>query len=278
MPFFDPVESGFYASCLENLLADTRLGPVLADGVVELGAGTGIPMIEALRRQESAVPVRGFELDERSSRVAARIVEKSGLANYRIVHGDFFAGAREGLERCAVGNPPYLPARGHSPELWGGDTGAEISRRVLSAGFETVLLLVSSISDPVGLLDHAQAAGYRVADWMARPIVFGAYTRDRQVSGRVGELARRGHAFFTHDRYVIAGVTWVADPAVPDGSEALLRVLTAGRAMAIGGPGPDEDELGSPATGHAARTTREVVGVGSARPGGALPAAAPLVR
>ncbi|MBL7494228.1 methyltransferase [Frankia sp. AgB1.9] len=234
MPFFDPIESGFYGSCLENLLADTRLGPVLTDGLVELGAGTGIPMVEALRRQESTVAVRGFELDECSQRVAAGVVEKSGLANYQVVHGDFFDGAHAGRERCAVANPPYLPAAGDAPELWGGVTGAEISRRVLSEGFEIVLLLVSSISDPVGLLAHARAAGYRVSDWMARPIVFGAYTRDSRVSHRVGELARAGHAFFTPETYVIAGVTWVADPAGPDDIEALTQVLTAGHAASIG--------------------------------------------
>ncbi|WP_007515497.1 MULTISPECIES: hypothetical protein [Pseudofrankia] len=252
MPFFDPIESGFYASCLENLLADTRLGPILADGLVELGAGTGIPMVEALRRQESTVPVRGFEQDVRSSRVAARIVEKAGLANYQIIQGDFFAGAREGNERCAVGNPPYLPAPGDAPELWGGDTGAEISRRVLSEGFETVLLLISSISDPVGLLDHARAAGYRVSDWMARPIAFGAYTHDKRVSRRVGELARGGHAFFTPDTYVIAGVTWVASRSGPDDVEALTRVLTAGRAAAIGEPAGDDGEPDRPRPGYAA--------------------------
>jgi hypothetical protein len=234
MPFFDPIESGFYASCLQNLLTDKRLGPVLTDGLVELGAGTGIPMIEALRRQESTVPVRGFELDERSSQIAARIVEKAGLANYQIVHGDFFDGAHDGRERCAVGNPPYLPAPGHAPELWGGDTGAEISRRVLSEGFDTVLLLTSSLSDPVGLLDHAQTAGYRVMDWMARPVTFGAYTRDRRVSRRLSELASDGHAHFTPKTYVIAGVTWTVDPTSPDDREALTQVLTAGNARAIG--------------------------------------------
>lgn len=233
MPFFDPIESGFYASCLENLLADTELGDVLTDGVVELGAGTGIPMVEALRRQEPTVRVRGFELDDRSSEVAKRTVEKSGLANYQIVHGDFFDGAHAEGERCAVGNPPYLPAPGDAPELWGGDTGAEISRRVLSEGFETVLLLMSSISDPVGLLQHARAAGYRVSDWMARPIVFGAYTHDRRVSGRVGELARGGLAYFSPDSYVIAGVTWVTDLGGPDDIDALTRILTTGRAEAI---------------------------------------------
>lgn len=234
MPFFDPVESGFYAACLENLLADTRLRPTLADGIVELGPGTGIPMVEALRRRESIVSVRGFERDERSSGIAARVVEKAGLANYRIIHDDFFEGARHGPERCAVGNPPYLPAAGHAPELWGGNTGADISRRVLSAGFDTVLLLVSSISDPVGLLDHARTAGYRVVDWMARPITFGSYTRDNRVSHRISELARHGHAFFTPKSYVIAGVTWVAEPTATDDVEALTQVLTTGRATAIG--------------------------------------------
>jgi len=235
MPFFDPIESGFYASCLSNLLADRRRGPVLADGLVELGAGTGIPMVEALRRQESTVPVRGFEQDGRSCQIAARVVEKSGLTNYEIVHGDFFDGARAGHERCAVGNPPYLPAPGDTPQLWGGDTGSEVSRRVLSAGFETVLLLMSSISDPVGLLRHARAAGYRVSDWMARPIAFGAYTRDRRVSRRLGELARGGHAYFTPRTYVITGVTWTDDPTGLDDTDALTQVLTAGHADTIDG-------------------------------------------
>lgn len=236
MTFFDPIESGFYASCLSNLLADQRLDPVLADGLVELGAGTGIPMVAALRREESTVPVRGFEQDEPSSQLATRIVEKSGLANYTIVHGDFFDGAHTGHERCAVGNPPYLPAAGNAPELWGGDTGSEVSRRVLSEGFETVLLLISSISDPVGLLRHARAAGYRVSDWMARPITFGTYTRDSRVSRRLAALARSGHAYFTPETYVIAGVTWTTDPTGPDDIEALTRVLTTGHATAIGTP------------------------------------------
>jgi hypothetical protein len=234
LPFFDPVESGFYAACLENLLRNDRLRSTLADGVVELGAGTGIPMVEALRRQQSPIPVRGFERDERSVGVAARVVAEARLANYRILHGDFFDGVRGGPERCAVANPPYLPAPGHAPELWGGTSGADISRRMLSAGFEVVLLLVSSISDPVGLLEHARTAGYRVVDWMARPIVFGAYTRDTHVSRRIGELARQGQAFFTPDTYVIAGVTWVADPTAPEQDEALTQVLMSGRATAIG--------------------------------------------
>ncbi|WP_076821358.1 methyltransferase [Pseudofrankia asymbiotica] len=233
MPFFDPVESGFYAACLENLLGNTRLRPTLANGVVELGAGTGIPMVEALRHQESAIPVRGFERDGPSSGVAARVVEKAGLTNYQIVHGDFFDGVRDGPERCAVANPPYLPAPGHAPELWGGDSGADVSRRILSAGFDAVLLLVSSISDPIGLLEHARKTGYRVVDWMARPITFGAYTRDSRVSHRIRELARHGHAFFTPDTYTIAGVTWITDPTATDDTEALTTVLTAGQAIGI---------------------------------------------
>ncbi|MBX6390851.1 MAG: methyltransferase [Frankia sp.] len=244
MPFFDPVESGFYTSCLENLLARRDLRPVLADGLVELGAGTGIPMIEALRRRESTVPVRGFELDATSSQVAARLVDKVGLPNYRIIHGDFFAGVRGGRERCAAANPPYLPARGHAPELWGGETGAEVSLRVLSAHFDVVLLLVSSISDPVGVLQHAAANGYRIVDWMARPIRFGPFSRDPLVSGRISELAAAGLAFFTPDSYTLAGVTWQrptaglpAPAALPAGSDAqaLTHVLTAGDARAIRG-------------------------------------------
>lgn len=231
MSFFDPVESGFYASCLENLIQSPSLRPILADGLVEIGAGTAVPVIEALRRCESTVPVRGFELDEQSYRVARRMVEKAGLPNYTVVAGDFFAHTDQAVERCAVGNPPYLPALSSAmgaSELWGGDDGAEVSRRVLSSGFDLVMLMVSSISDPEGLLDHAHQAGYSVLDWTARPITFGRYSRHEAVRSRIDDLGRRGKAFFTDDAYVLAGVTWIRRPAV-DQSSVLRRVLTTER-------------------------------------------------
>jgi hypothetical protein len=234
MSFFDPVESGFYGSCLEGLLTSPRLVPLLSDGLVEIGAGTAVPVIEALRRSESTASVRGFELDEPSFRIASRMIEKAGLPNYTVACGDFFASVDQLPERCAVGNPPYLPAPNQAmgaPELWGGDDGAAVSRRVLSSGFDVVMLMVASISDPRGLLEHARRAGYSVFDWSARPISFGRYSWDAAVRGTIDALGRGGKASFTATSYVLAGVTWVRrdsalGAAAPDQSAVLARVLT----------------------------------------------------
>nr|MDT0666612.1 hypothetical protein [Micromonospora sp. DSM 115978] len=143
-------------------------------------------------------------------------------------------------ERCAVGNPPYLPASSASmgaPELWGGDDGANVSRRVLSSGFDVVMLMVSSISDPKGLLAHARLAGYSVLDWTARPITFGEYSANPAVRSRIDALGEADRAFFTASSYVLAGVTWVRDgavssfgrsPSAPDDHARVLeRVLTS---------------------------------------------------
>jgi hypothetical protein len=227
MSFYDPVESSFYASCLVDLLQSDPLRSTVSGGLVEIGAGTAIPVIEALRRCESTTPVRGFELDEQSFRIARRMVDKAGLPNYTVVEGDFFVHTDGAPERVAVGNPPYLPAPSAAmgaPELWGGDDGSDVSRRVLSGSFDVVMLMVSSISDPSGLLRHARSAGYSVLDWTARPIVFGEYSRNRAVRSRIDALGRAGKGFFSATSYVLAGVTWVRD-----GSAAAAALGPAGR-------------------------------------------------
>ena len=127
-----------------------------------------------------------------------------------------------------------------APELWGGDDGANVSRRVLSSGFDVVMLMVSSISDPRGLLGHARLAGYSVLDWTARPIAFGEYSRNDAVRSRIDALGEAGKAFFTASSYLLAGVTWVRDGSVPaspgsgfdrsltlDHSPVLEQVLTS---------------------------------------------------
>ncbi|EIV95410.1 methyltransferase [Frankia sp. QA3] len=283
MPFFDPVESTFYGHCVERLLTSTELAPLLADGIVEIGPGTARPVVEALRRSGSRVPITGYELDADAAQIASRAAARAALPNYTVIEGDFFtatatatatgdpgtrrggprkaadapsagsAGGPVGAERgaparrarCAIGNPPYLPAIVRpvgASHLWGGHDGAHVARRVLSQGMDVVLLMIASISDPVGLVQHARAAGYRVADWSVRPISFGRYCRQPWVSRRIGELARSGRAFFGPEGYLLAGVTWVHAGGPADAGNdcdhagaVLRRVLTsAGSATHVG--------------------------------------------
>lgn len=247
MTFYDPVESTFYARCVESLLTSTQLRRYLAQGVVELGAGSGLPVIEAVRRAESTVRVRGFERDPVACDTARRLVDLKGPATYTVTCGDFFTHTATAVERCAIANPPYLPgcppaasadgvaAPSDGPSLCGGQHGAEITCRVLAGRFDLVMMMVASIADPLGVLAEAAAHGYRLLDWTTRPIRFGQFCREPTVWRRIQEMTAAGEAFHSADEYLLAGVTWLRDPGadLPGADPAVLaRLLAAGNAEA----------------------------------------------
>ncbi|SNQ46774.1 conserved hypothetical protein [Frankia canadensis] len=231
--FYDPVESSFYSWCVERLLASAQLRPLTAAGVAELGAGSGLPLIEAVGRAESAARVRGFEHDPQAFRAARRLVELKAPANYSVEFGDFFAHAVSAQERCVIANPPYLPARpdaAHGPDLYGGRDGAEVTRRLLAGPFDLVMLMVSSIADPLGVLTEARDRGYRLLDWAVRPIRFGEHCREPAVWRHIEALTTRGRAFHRADEYVLAGVTWLREgcaPHLPGADPAVLAHVLA---------------------------------------------------
>ncbi|MCK9897148.1 methyltransferase [Frankia sp. AgB32] len=234
MTFYDPVESAFYSWCVERLLTSADLRPYTARGVVELGAGSGRPLIDAVRRAESTSRIRGFEHDPQAYRTARRMIDLKGPATYTVELGDFFAHAETAPERCVIANPPYLPARGPGPDLYGGRDGAEVTCRLLGGRFDLVMLMVSSIADPLGVLAQAAARGYRLVDWSARPIRFGRHCRQPAVWNRIQALAAAGEAFYGPDEYLLAGITWLRDDGavadtVPGADPAVLaQVLCAG--------------------------------------------------
>ncbi|OAA27177.1 hypothetical protein UG55_100960 [Frankia sp. EI5c] len=223
--FYDPVESDFYAWCVERLLRSEVAARYLSHGIVELGAGTGLPIAAALSRCEATVPVRGFERDPKSFQVASRLVAAKAPPGYTVEQGDFFERGVDGPERVAVANPPYLAAPSGdtgTPELWGGESGAEVTNRLLSGPFDVLMLMVASIADPLGVIDHAQRSGYTVADWCVRPIAFGRHSREPGVHRRVRELRADGRAFSSEAGYLLAGVTWLRDPTDPGHTPATV--------------------------------------------------------
>jgi hypothetical protein len=250
MTFYDPIESTFYSWCVERLLASAELDRYTAGGVVELGAGSGIPLLEAVSRAETTTRIRGFERDPEAFRTARRLVELKGPANYTVELADFFEYAETADERCVIANPPYLPGsdlpgsdlpgsdgagRGGLRTLCGGERGAQVTRRLLDGPFDLALLMVASISDPLGVLEEASRRGYRVLDWSVRPITFGRYSREPAVWEQIRAQAEDGRAFFAPDGYLLAGVTWIRDggsPAAGTDPDALARVLTVGAGTA----------------------------------------------
>jgi release factor glutamine methyltransferase len=150
---------------------DSRLLAESAESFVDAGdrvldVGTGSGHVGLHLRETAGARVVG---SDRSPRACHRARE-NGLA---VVRTDLVAGFRDGAFDVVVFNPPYLPT---PPEqewddwmeraLSGGADGrrvvdpfVETVGRVLAPG-GTVLLLVSTLTDPDAVRDHAAANGF----------------------------------------------------------------------------------------------------------------------
>jgi hypothetical protein len=114
----------------------------------------------------------------------------------------------------------------------GGHDGSSVTKRIIECGFECLVLLVPSFSNPVSIINFAASHGYRVLDFAARTMRFGVYTNEPKVRARIAELSKQGEAFVSADRYCIAGVAWVKGRGIEgqetsDLSAALAQTLTS---------------------------------------------------
>jgi methylase of polypeptide subunit release factors len=230
--FQDRQESEFYAQCVRDFLFRHGYDLLESKEVVELGVGTGETIIELLNYHGFSGKIRGYEIHQESFRVARELVEANAVADrYVVVNDDFFDAVRNSVVGgCAISNPPYLPAPDRwirMPELWGGDDGSAVTKQLLDCGFEQLILLISSFSDPLSIIEHASRRGYSVLDYAVRTMRFGAYTSEPKVHRRIVQLRREDRAFVVADRYCIAGVAWVRRPGTPDLAAALARAITS---------------------------------------------------
>lgn len=229
--FYDAVESEYYAACVDQLLLARDGAASRGADIMELGVGTGEALARVLRRARFGGTVHGFERDPESYAYARKAIASEGVSERYLVHpGDFFDAVDGRPLDCAVSNPPYLPgpaARRLFPSLWGGDCGNDVSKRVLSCGFRLVVLMVSSFSDPIDTLAHASRCGYRLREWVVRPIELGRYSREPAVHRHVERLAGEGRAFLSGTSYLLAGVSWTKDGDAEDHWRSLADVLSA---------------------------------------------------
>ena len=230
--FYDPVESPFYGICVERLiLCSAEHG----EHIRELGAGTGRPVIEALRRHTGFTGlIRGYEINPDSCATARALIRAHGIEDrYEVHNRDFFTSTNSRLEACAIANPPYLPAATNhidAPELWGGTDGGDVTRRIMSVGFRRVMLMISSYSNPVGVISHALNAGYVLVDWLTRPIAFGVHSRQSRVHQQIRTLASNGLAFVSDSHYLLSGTLWTKSPTpLSDRSTMFRRMLSQAR-------------------------------------------------
>lgn len=226
--FFCPEESYFYSYCLEKFVLSACLDSEL---VVEFGCGDGSPIIHSLTRNPFAGRIHGYELNPSACQVASSRIERYRLADqYIIHHASFFDAARPAAEYL-IANPPYLPAPDNNiqmPLLRGGCDGSSITRKLLCLDYSTVLLMVSSYSNPIDTIDDAIANGYYVADFMISPLQFGYYSSEPKVKDTISQLKRDRRAFYSETVYFLAGVLFRKQHRMAvDVSTELIKVMTA---------------------------------------------------
>lgn len=203
-----PEESAFYARCLQDFLAGCCQTSSL---IHEFGSGDGMPMIHAVKNAGYGGRIHGYEINGRSwSEANDRIRNQCLEERYVVHHASFFDAACKAPAGTLVANPPYLPAWSDNglylKGLYGGADGSMVSRKLLTLDYPSVLMMVSSFSNPAGLLAHAAEQGYGVADFLVKPLKFGCYSSQPQVKSRIVELYQEGKAFYSDHFYLLAGV------------------------------------------------------------------------
>lgn len=222
--FFCPEESDFYSHCLETLVLKNCFG---SESIVEFGSGDGSPVLKALLRTDFIGTIQGFELNRSAYEIATSRIKEHKLSHSYILHNRcLFDGAKPEADYL-ISNPPYLPAldnKLYQPLLHGGIDGITVTQKLLSLNYPNVLTLVSSYSNPEGLINHALAAGYQVSDFAILPIQFGYYSSEPKVKRRIHELRQANQAFYSENIYLLAGVLFTQE-TTDDLSTELLALL-----------------------------------------------------
>ncbi|WP_017317371.1 class I SAM-dependent methyltransferase [Mastigocladopsis repens] len=225
--FFCPEESNFYSNCLDNFVLSNCQQ---SECIVEFGSGDGKPVINSLLKNRFDGVIHGFELNTSAWKVANLTIDEYNLGQKYIIHNSCLFESSQTEAEYLVANPPYLPAPDKDicmPLLFGGTDGATITNELLSLGYENVLLLVSSFSNPESTIHHARANGYRVTNFIVLPLKFGYYSSELKVKNHIEELRKNKMAFYSGDYYFLAGVLFQkSQESGADLSNELAQVMT----------------------------------------------------
>lgn len=202
------------------------------EGVVELGTGDATAIADVVRSLPD-LRVRSYDISAPSVETARGNIAARGVADrYTVELGDFFDQADSAFGppvSTVISNPPYIPAPDRNilmPELWGGVHGNDLMLRLLKAGYDNVIAAVASYSDPVGTVTTAGDLGYRVVNFLAMGLDYGAYSSEPKVRDHVRRLCAEGRGWAGDDGYMVAVALFTRDPDVPgDRADQLLRAL-----------------------------------------------------
>jgi hypothetical protein len=202
------------------------------EGVVELGTGDATAIADVVR----ALPglrVRSYDISAPSVEAARANIAARGVADrYTAELGDFFdqADSSGGAPvSTVISNPPYIPAPDRDilmPELWGGVHGNDLMLQLLKAGYDNVIAAVASYSDPVETVRTAGDLGYRVVNFLATGLDFGAYSGEPKVRDHIRRLCADGRGWAGEDDYMVAVALFTRNPDVPgDRADQFLKAL-----------------------------------------------------
>lgn len=226
--FYCPEESNFYSHCLETLVLNHSTSPKV---IVEFGAGDGSPVINSLMRTGFNGIIHGFELNALAAKIGDSNIQEYELGDRYIIHNASFFESDLPQAQYLISNPPYLPSIDsdiYQPLLHGGTDGSTIAKRLLSVGCKNVLLMVSSYSNPGGLINYAITEGYAVASFLVSPLTFGYYSSEPKVKNMIGALRSNGMAFYSESIYLLAGVVFKKQPeSQVDLSTELIQIMTS---------------------------------------------------
>ncbi|WP_026734923.1 class I SAM-dependent methyltransferase [Fischerella sp. PCC 9605] len=227
--FFCPEESNFYSNCLENFaLRNCKK----SECIVEFGSGDGSPVINSLLRNRFDGVIHGFELNTSAWKAANSTIDEYNLSHKYIIHNSCLFESSQIEGEYLVANPPYIPAPDrdiYMPLLFGGIDGATVTNELLSLGYENVVLLISSFSNPKSTIEYAKAHGYCVNSFLVLPLRFGYYSSEAKVKKHIEELRKHKIAFSSDDYYFLAGVLFKKrqEESVVDLSNELAQVMTS---------------------------------------------------
>lgn len=225
--FYCPEESNFYSNCLENFVLRNRQN---FKYIVEFGSGDGSPVICSLLRNKFSGLIQGFELNTDAWKAANLTIDEYSLTDKYVIDNSSLFESNQTQSECLVSNPPYLPAPDediYMPLLFGGTDGAAITNKLLTLGYENVLVLVSSYSNPISTIEEAKANGYSVNKFTVLPIEFGYYSSEPKVKNHIEEMRSKKMAFYSGDYYFLAGVLFTKqEESNVDLSKELSQVLT----------------------------------------------------
>jgi hypothetical protein len=230
--FFDPQESGFYGTCVEDFLVrgPGERRPGAGSTILEFGVGSGQAVCEVLTKSRHLDRVHGYESDPESCRTAVRIIDSYGLrSRYRVHNVDFFD-AIDGIPDPVplIANPPYLPSEAASsryPVLSGGPCGNGVTNRIIGCRLPHLMLMISSYSDPMQTLRLAAEHGYDLLGWNARVLPMGSFSNRSEVQRRIHALAVQGRAFVRDGTYLLVGAIWARTGRSRAPAHALAGVL-----------------------------------------------------